>query len=187
MTLGLSGTDDQGPWPLNETTPITIRTGLLAGAGRTVERLRMKRALEQENQPVVMRMAGAAHSTAGIGLLPAGMHLLSFYVRLPREGDTALEVVIQLQNIVEHSAPAVLTGGIAALLPAGVSVETCTETTLTLQQPLAENHRLTWIARDGVTSGTWTQHAASDCVTGSIVVGALDIRSFVLTLKNATN
>jgi hypothetical protein len=49
---------------------------------------------------------------------------------------------VQLQNAVEHSAPVALEGGIAALLGPSVSIDACTETTLTLQQPLAENRRM---------------------------------------------
>ena len=49
---------------------------------------------------------------------------------------------MQLQNTVEHSAPVALEGGIAALLGPRVSIGACTETTLTLQQPLAENRRM---------------------------------------------
>lgn len=58
-----NGTDDQGPWPLNETTPITVHTALLAGAARTVETLRLRRTVEQENPVVVMYRTG--RSTAG--------------------------------------------------------------------------------------------------------------------------
>jgi hypothetical protein len=40
MMRRISGTDNQGPWPLNETTPVTVALALLAGAGPTVDRLR---------------------------------------------------------------------------------------------------------------------------------------------------
>jgi hypothetical protein len=40
MMRRISGTDNQGPWPLNETTPVTVAVALLAGAGPTVDRLR---------------------------------------------------------------------------------------------------------------------------------------------------
>ena len=189
MMRRISGTDDQGPWPLNETTPITVHTALLAGRGATVERLRLIRALEQENQPAVMyhqiATAAADRSDAApkLGKLPAGVHMLSFVVRMPRDDESAppTEVVIQLQNIIEHNTPTVLAGGIAALLP-WASLDTCTETTLTLQQPLAQNRRLVWRANDGTTSGT-TPVAVDDC-TVAIEVGPLDIRSFVVVLKS---
>ena len=85
---------------------------------------------------------------------------------------------MQLQNVVEHSAPVTLEGGIGALL----AVETCTEMTMTLQQPLAENKRMTWLATDGTTGGE-TPAAAKDCASEALQVDALDVRTFVVTLK----
>ena len=191
MLRRISGTDDQGPWPLNETTPITVHTALLAGSANTVTNLRLIRALEHENPPVAMYTSGSGSSSGSaaeaqipaLGKLPTGMHMLSFYIRHPRpestaEGSVATEVVIQLQNVIEHSAPIVLAGGIASLLP-GVSFSDCTEMTLTLQQKLAENKRMSWLALDGTTSGA-APAAVDDC-RAPVAVGALDIRSFVAT------
>eukprot|EP01051_Picozoa_sp_SAG22_P006675 SAG22_NODE_444_length_10453_cov_8.586343_6_plen_144_part_00 len=115
--------------------------------------------------------------------LPAGLHLLSFYIRQPKTADSAvMEIVVQLQDVVEHAAAVVLKGGIAALLGSSVAIAACTETTVTLQQPLAENRRLVWLAADG-TDGGQTPAAAVDCATEAIAVRALDIRTFVVKLK----
>jgi hypothetical protein len=97
MMRRISGTDNQGPWPLNETTPITVHTALLAGADATVSRTRLRRALEHENPPVVLYGAPSssesAHAEGGAiagsapGLaaaLPPGLHLLSLYIRDPK-------------------------------------------------------------------------------------------------------
>ena len=194
MLRRINGTDDQGPWPLDERTPITVHTALLAGSGATVDRLRMRRALEQENQPVVQIAPSAADgsrlthgvSLSGIGRLPAGMHLLSLYVRMPGEGgegsENATEIVVQLQNVVEHSQPVVLEGGISALLGPDVAIDSCTEMTLTLQQPLAANKRMAWLAADATTGGE-SPLAAVDCAREALSLGALDVRSFVVELK----
>lgn len=188
MMRRISGTDNQGPWPLNETTPITVHTALLAGASKTVDRLRMRRVMEEENQPVVMYKTGGSGSSgnssqATLGNLPAGLHLLSLYVRHPRDsGADGTELVVQLQNVVEHSQPVTLKGGLQAVLGKAVSVESCTEMTLTLQQPLASNKRMTWLAADATTGGETP--AASDCCDCDLSVATLDIRSFVIKLKS---
>ena len=104
---------------------------------------------------------------AGMESLPAGLHLLSLYVRQPAERDartTHVDLVVQLQNIVEHSAPVTLEGGVARLL-GDANITGCIETTLTLQQPLKQNARLKWLADDGTTSDSVP--AAADAVDGS--------------------
>lgn len=202
MMRRISGTDNQGPFPLNETTPITVDVALLAGAGSTVEQIRLLRALEHENPPVLVY--GSTHSgiaksdtsvnktnelVSEVGALPTGIHLLSLYIRLPKpavqSGTIAaaqpVEMVVQLQNIIEHGPSLVLLGGIGRLLGPGVSIASCTETTLTLQQPLASNKRIVWTAADGTTGGS-TPPASADCATEALVVDALDIRTFVATL-----
>lgn len=122
-------------------------------------------------------------SSAGIEGLPEGMHLLSLYVRQPAAATAGpAEVVIQLQNIVEHGPPLVLVGGIGRLLGAAAPITTCVETTLTLQQPLASNQRLQWLATDRTRGGV-APSPSIDCATQSLSVDALDIRTFVVQLK----
>jgi hypothetical protein len=194
MMRRLTGTDNQGPWPLNETTPLVIKTAILAGAASTVEPLRLHRALEFENPPLIMYSTTVntievpvTQTTQVVEALPAGLHLLSLYVRMPSaaRNDSNVQLVVQLQNTVEHGEPLTLKSGINSLLGAVSSrLLTCTETTLTLQQPLAENRRLVWRAHDGSLGGYSPDvQGDGDCLSSDLIVNALDIRSFVLDLK----
>jgi len=54
--------------------------------------------------------------------------------------------------------------------------------TLTLQQPLAANKRMAWLAADATTGGE-SPLAAVDCAREALSLGALDVRSFVVELK----
>ena len=78
-------------------------------------------------------------------------------------------------------AAVTLAGGIGALLSSGVAIGGCTEMTMTLQQSLSANKRMLWLATDGTTGG-YTPAAATDCAKDDLVVGALDIRTFVVQL-----
>ena len=137
MMRRLTGTDNQGPWPLNETTPLVIKTLIQAGAANTVEPLRLHRALEFENPPLVMYSTAAntigvpAQTTEVMESLPAGLHLLSFYVRMGPAAtrDSNVQLVVQLQNTVERGEPLTLSGGIGALIgPTGSTrLASCTD------------------------------------------------------------
>ena len=191
MMRRLTGTDNQGPWPLNETTPLVIKTAILAGAASTVEPLRLRRALEFENPPLIMYSnqpdnAEPIVRTQSLTMksLPAGLHLLSLYVRMSAAHSGSLQLVVQLQNTVEHGAQIKLDGGMRALLgfAARNQLVGCTETTLTLQQPLVESRRLVWRAHGG-SSGGHSPEVQGDCLSSDLTVDALDIRTFVLQLQ----
>ena len=68
------------------------------------------------------------------------------------------------------------------MLGPDVAIDSCTEMTLTLQQPLAANKRMAWLAADATTGGE-SPLAAVDCAREALSLGALDVRSFVVELK----
>jgi len=181
----INGTDDQGPWPLNETTPLVIPMGLMMGAVTQSEPLRLATALQLENPPRVLYGQGTAARPTGSPLqaLPEGVAMTHLHVRMGSDEDERVdrgsvqELIVRLQSTNEIGQGPV-TVDLSALF-APLAVTGCTETTLTLQQPRSQSRRLVWLPQTG---GPVTDAAAvGGC--NQVQLMPLDIRTFVLSLR----
>ena len=176
---------------------------VLHGSAAEAETERLVLAQSLENPPVVLyagRTPGYVATPIGEPLtagLPHGVHLLHVSERIgaPCGGDEAprgVEVAVRLQHIAPRGANATVD---LARMFAGVTLDTCTETTLTLQQPRDENKRMVWRARgdgpgadEGGKGTAIGRRAASRRARGSeddgdcsaVRLSPLQIRTFVL-------
>ena len=170
----LSGTDDQGPWPLNETTPLDAPIGLRLDAADVAEARRICSALLLEHPPVLLYGASGAPtpkmptgSPLNLTALPAVVHVLSLAKRTPSvTSDTtrargsgagggvadttamnSTEIVVRLQNVDVSPGSSNVRVDVAALVAAAYD---CVEMTISLQQALADNKRMQWRAEEEV-------------------------------------
>ena len=190
----INGTDDQGPWPLNETVPLDITMGLLACTaddGRRVDA-----AFLLENPPFVLtsvpgdKLVPKRPSGSPSAGLPEGVHLTHFFVRMGTDdhlyeypttvsgngSEQGTELVLRLRNVRSvRSSPADITA-----LISGIQIRACTETTLTMQQVRSESQRLVWRADDGSIFGKGGSGFTSGC--HAVVIDPFDVRTFVLQI-----
>eukprot|EP01104_Vermistella_antarctica_P010392 TRINITY_DN277_c0_g1_i4.p1 TRINITY_DN277_c0_g1~~TRINITY_DN277_c0_g1_i4.p1 ORF type:complete len:718 (+),score=166.31 TRINITY_DN277_c0_g1_i4:275-2428(+) len=113
--------DTQGPYPLNDTTSVSIQSRLIFGNADTVESIRPIITVLAQNPVNVLYTAGGVsatewsqYSTAQdlVDALPPQVHLLTLMRRGP-SNDTD-EVVVRLQNIFEKEAASLFHGGLNA-------------------------------------------------------------------------
>lgn len=177
----INGTDDQGPWPLNETTPAVIPMGLMLGVAEASEPRRLASALQMENHPRLLYGKGEASRPTGAPMgdwgLPPAVFMTHLHVRMESDaaGVNGTEVVVRLQNVREDGDTAMVKD-VVALFPKAVVLR-CVEKTLTLQQDRATSQRLSWLPEAGLEStGAWNCR--------DVELSPLDIRTFVLTLAS---
>eukprot|EP00040_Diaphanoeca_grandis_P017598 m.92092 g.92092 ORF g.92092 m.92092 type:complete len:471 (-) comp26522_c2_seq2:2319-3731(-) len=172
----INGSDDQGPWPLNETTPLSITMGLTIDVAPTAERRRIKSAVLLENPSHVLfpKTQLARPSGSPMATLPPNIHLLHIFSR--SDG-----IVVRFQNI-ETSSEATTIDVLQLFV--GVEVVGCKEMTLTLQQPRAASKRLHWNARPSIATSDTNEDSDAETDCTQILLSPLDIRTFVLQIKH---
>jgi hypothetical protein len=194
MVRRINGTDDQGPWPLNETTPLSLTVGLLVGATATVEPKRLNMAHALNNAPLVVYSADRLGRPTGspFGELPSGVAAISLFLRQQETAevnvDGSVHAVIRLQNVgTEATSTAVNLSQVVQ--PTQFRLRACTEMTLTLQQTRATSVRAHWRADPSGADEVSTTDAvlevaeAIDC--DRITIAMLDIRTFLLEFESA--
>ena len=197
--------DNQGPAPLNEVTPINVTVALfLSTAADTKQRL-LIRALELEHPLVQVPMSMAATVTqsgrlappvpstfAGI-LVPQTAHLLSMSVlwdgttaagRTPPANST-VSVIVRWMNTAED--------GPAITVPLGKFVQSltgsdngrCGERTLSLigDRDAIEAGRLRWddVGADASAAAAAAPHTGASDECGEVELLPLDVRTFEIT------
>lgn len=190
------GSDNQGPWPLNDKHPSEDQIRLMLGRAADVEAARFPAALAFEHPFTVFyasgggpklpkggRVAAAAEVEAAQGL--PDVVWAELLVRIDAAPNASY--VLRLQNTVAGGQAVELPSLQAALgLP---GMHACLETTLTMQQTRAANEasRLHWRADPALSAqrssgdgrqGAYHGAAAMSTCKDAVLLDSLDIRTF---------
>lgn len=188
MIRRINGTDDQGPWPLNETTPLSFTVGLLVGETDAVEPERLRLAHARDNAPVILYRDGPSRPGRPVGnpmgQLPESVVALSFSLRQQEQVDNTdtdgLTAVIRLQNVGDTPQSVNLS---TVMRSDKFRIKSCTEMTLTLQQARAKSSRLHWRADSGsvLNAAVRGDEVTEECER--FTISKLDIRTILLTFE----
>ena len=186
----VTGSDNQGPWPLDDKLPMEDHVQLVLGPAVTSEPARFPAALALEHPLALLYrndstpagpapVVGEGYRNLAEGTPPSVWAELM--VRVGEHLPANATYAIRLQNTVA--------GGVAVAVPSLaaafgiVGMHTCVETTLSLQQTRAANEaaRLRWKQEAGVGSEA-TAHTLPavyvSCTGTTIMLESLDIRTF---------
>jgi hypothetical protein len=194
----LNTTDNQGPAPLNELTPINVTTQLLFGSAPVINHLALRRALEQEHPPIVLRADSVPQRLAFSPLLAGptklavsvhpDAHLLGMSARwggtiaagrAPAANSTS-SLVVRWMNMADRGAPipVPLAQLARALTGAPAGRVRCTELTLTMvaSRAVAEARRLRWDPGGSPPAAAPVRELEGGCGPG--VVDPMDVRTY---------
>ena len=192
-----SQSDNQGPWPLDDKDAMVDVVRLTLEPTAIAELNRASHALALEHPPVMFYLhhrRQSAHSGHIDITDPTGVALRKTEAAMPVRGFPATvfaelfvrlggvpsnaKYVIRLQNLVVPPLSAAL----------GMSLLTCTETTLTMQQARQENEhvRLQWNAETGPVQAPANKPARSG-VRGGALPAACDTEIELAPLDDPSN